>query len=129
MTMSARAIASLLDGLPAETALLLSPLIEAPAAARARRMAARDDALRAAADLIEGGSDYARACALACDLGSFAAGSTWRAHRDADTLPADATPLYVLLHRALRLNDGKPLRWRQALNILRGTRTPCNFLS
>jgi len=124
-----RDLSRILDSLPAADALLLSPLIEAPAAARARRMAARDDALRAAADLIEGGSDYARACALACALGGFVAGSTWRAHRDADTLPADATPLYVLLHRALRLNDGKPLRWRQALNVLRGARTPCNFLS
>jgi hypothetical protein len=121
---SQREIARILDKLPAEDALALSPLIEAPSATRARRQDARDEALRAAAALLPGSTPCARACALASALTAYTASSAWRLHSDTDTPPADAKPLPKLMHEALRLNGGKPLKWRQLLNITRGARTP-----
>jgi hypothetical protein len=123
-----RNLDDILAGLPAETALVIAALVEPPHAARARRLADRDEALRAAAAKQDGESDYARSIAMEAAMGAFLTGWTWRQHRDADTLPEGTSPLHVLLHRALRLNDGKALRWRQILNVIRGTRTPCNFL-
>lgn len=82
-----------------------------PVEARARRLVARDAALRAAAALMPAESATGRARALAAALAQAA-------QVRGETDPDDAAGRHVCC--ALMLNEGDPLGWRRLRDIIAG---------
>lgn len=115
---------AILGKLPPDDAALIAPLLLPPWQFRARRLADRDAAIRAALPLLGKAPGNPAACELEGVLRRYLSGPSWRLDRPLAELPDDAPPLRRLLHRIARANEGKGLGWRQVSRIAVGERTP-----
>ena len=110
-------LAAILSRLPPDDAQWLAGrvILETAEDRRAARLARRDSAIMKA--VAGTGLKPCRAASeLERDLGRYAA-TGWQ-RRETPTEPRRA-----LLHRILKENNGKTLRWRQLLNIMDGYRS------
>jgi len=117
----------ILPMLPPDDAAWLSEQLDPPWKQRARRLDARDAAIREAlALLIRGGApSHASAEAeLVRRLNRYLSTAAWRTERDLPALPESADPLPRLLHRIARANHGRGLSLGHLPHIRRGERTP-----
>jgi hypothetical protein len=115
-------LAAILDQLPPDDAAWLFDQIAPPWRRRARRLQARDEAVRSAAGrFYPGMSPTPCAAALATATARYLA-TAWPRERDITDLPQSASALRAALHLICRLNNGGSLGMRQIINILAGTR-------
>lgn len=121
MTAAADRLDRILARLPAEDAQWLARQIEAPWQRRARKLAERDETIRAARRFFPNERVTVSAEALAKALGDYLAGK-WLRDRSLEELAPGATAQHAALHRIAKLNSGEPLGWRQIANIFSGTR-------
>jgi hypothetical protein len=82
------------------------------------RRGQRDEALRAAFDMIAGSAPSTRAKALQAEVRSYLTGAWLRGDRDLASPPSGASALRQSLWRFVRLNGGDGLGWRQILRIV-----------
>lgn len=115
---------AILAKLPPEDAAYVAPRLLLPCQLRARRLADRDAAIRAALPLLGKAPGTPAAAELQRVLARYLDGPGWRLDRPLAALPDDAASLRRLLHRIARTNEGHGLGWRQVLRIAAGERTP-----
>ena len=107
---------AILAALPPEDAALISGLAEPPWKARARRLDARDAAIRRAAETLTGESAYSVACELSRRLSRYLAGSGW-ALDARDGVPDGAPELRRALYDIAQHGEARTLGWRQILKV------------
>ena len=106
--------------LPADDAAWLAAALELPWQARARALSERDASIREGLALLSDLSRCPAARHLEQELQRYLA-TTWRMDQRAGLLP-DASPLRRAVYRIACSSDGKPVGWRQMLNVADGHR-------
>jgi hypothetical protein len=115
-------LAAILVRLPPNDAEWLTDQLEPAWARRARRLQARDEAVRTAARrFYPGMAPTPCAAVLATAIDRYLA-TTWPRERDIAELRPEASALRTALHLIAWLNEGRSIGARQIRNVLGGTR-------
>jgi hypothetical protein len=112
----------ILARLEPDDAAWLSELVEPPSHAARRRLAKRDAAVRQAWTYFAPQLPRTVAAQQLANAFSRYLTSRWAFDQHLASLPDDVDELRRLLHRVARANDGRPLGWRQILNLVDGHR-------
>ena len=110
----------ILERLEPDDAAWLTRLLDQRTSAQ-RRLEQRDEAVRQVWPYVTHLPPTVAAKRLARSLDRYLT-TRWRHEQLQSELPDDAEGLHRALHRIVRANEGRPLGWRQLLNIRAGHR-------